>query len=60
MIKLDVDMQRQRKGKRYLKDEEEEEVGISQPPELLKQIKRQKGEYVVLGGPDGIVLRKRK
>lgn len=40
----------------YLKDHEEEEVGISEPPELLKEVKGQEGENVVFGGLDGIVL----
>lgn len=44
----------------YLKDHEEEEVGIGEPPELLKQIKRQEGENVVFGGFDGIFLKWRR
>lgn len=44
----------------YLKDEQEEEVGISEPLELLKKIKWQEGEDVVFGGLDGIVLKLKK
>lgn len=43
--------------KAYLKDKEEEEVGIGEPPELLKEVQWQEGENVVLGCLDGIVLK---
>lgn len=49
-----------KKKKVYLKDEEEKEVGISEPPELLKEIKRQKGDDIVFGGLDGVVLKQKK
>lgn len=42
----------------YLKEKKEEEVSISETPELLKQVERQEGENVVFGGLDGIVLLK--
>lgn len=42
--------------KGYLETEEEEEVGIGQSLELLKQIEREKGEEIVFGGFNGIVL----
>ena len=41
-----------------LKDEQAEEVGIGQPLELLEKVKWQEVEDVVLGGLDGIVLRR--
>lgn len=44
----------------YLKNKEEEEVGIGEPPELLEEVKRQEGENVVFGGLDGIVLKRRQ
>lgn len=40
----------------YLKDHEEEEVGVGEPPELLEEVERQEGDNVVFGGLDGIVL----
>lgn len=43
----------------YLKDHEEEEVGIGEPPELLKEVTWQEGENVVFGGLDGIVLKQK-
>lgn len=44
----------------YLKNEQEEEVGISKPPELLEKVERQESENVVLGGSDGIVLKRKR
>lgn len=44
----------------YLKNEQEEEVGISKPPELLEKVKRQKSKNVVFGGSDGIVLKQKR
>lgn len=43
-----------------LQDKQEEEVGIGDPLELLKQVERQKSEGVVLGGFDGIGLQEKK
>lgn len=43
----------------YLKDHEEEEVGVGEPPELLEEVERQEGDNVVFGGLDGIVLTRR-
>lgn len=44
----------------HLQDEQEEEVGIGDPLELLKQVERQKSEGVVFGGFDGIGLQEEK
>lgn len=44
----------------HLQGEQEEEVGIGDPLELLKQVQRQKGEGVVFGGLDGIGLQEEK
>lgn len=44
----------------YLKYKEEEEVAVGEPPELLEKVQRQKGEDVVFGCLDGIILKKEK
>lgn len=44
----------------YLKDHKEQEVGVCEPKELLKQVEREEGEDVVLGSLDGIVLKQRR
>lgn len=41
----------------YLKDQEEEEVGVGESAELLKEVQRQEREEVVFGRPDGVVLK---
>lgn len=43
----------------YLEDQQQQEVDVCQPPELLQQVERQEGEQVVPGGLDGIVLDQR-
>ena len=40
----------------HLKDEQKQEVGISNPLKLLKKVEGQKGKPAVLGGLDGIGL----
>lgn len=40
----------------HLQDEQEEEVCVCYFLELLKQVDRQKGDDVVLGGHDAVVL----
>lgn len=49
-----------RKRNVYLKDHEQEEVGVGEPSELLKEVKWEEGEDVVFGGLDGIVLKQRR
>lgn len=49
-----------RKRNVYLKDHEEEEVGVGEPSELLKEVEWEEGEDVVFGGLDGIVLKQRR
>lgn len=44
----------------YLKDHKEQEVGVCEPKELLKQVEWEEGEDVVLGSLDGIVLKQRR
>lgn len=41
----------------YLKDKEEEEVAVGEPPELLEEVKWQEGEDIVFGGLDGVILK---
>lgn len=40
----------------YLQDEKEQEVGIGHFLELLKEVDRQEGENIVLGGLDAVTL----
>lgn len=40
----------------YLQNEEEQEVGIGNFLELLKEVDRQEGENIVLGGLDAVTL----
>lgn len=40
----------------YLKHQQKEEVGVSDPLELLEQVQREEGEEVVLWGLDGVGL----
>lgn len=42
----------------HLEHQQKQEVGISNPLELFKKVKRQEGEEVVLGGLDGVRLLK--
>lgn len=40
----------------YLQNEKEQEVGIGNFLELLKEVDRQEGENIVLGGLDAVTL----
>lgn len=40
----------------HLERQQKQEVGVGEPLELLKQVERQEGEGVVLGGLDGVRL----
>lgn len=40
----------------HLEHQQKQEVSVSNSLELLKQVKRQEGEEVVLGGLDGVRL----
>lgn len=40
----------------HLEHQQKQEVSICNPLELLKQVERQEGEEVVLGGLDGVRL----
>lgn len=44
----------------HLEHQQEQEVGISDPLELLKQVERQEAEEIVLGGLDSVCLEKDK
>lgn len=44
----------------YLQHQQKEEVGVSDPLELFKQVQREEGEDVVLGGLDGVGLKGKK
>ena len=46
-----------RTGSSYLETEQEQEVGVGQPLDLLEQVERQEGEDVVFGRFDGIILK---
>lgn len=43
-----------------LQNEKEQEVGVGNFLELLKEVDRQEGENIVLGGLDAVTLRKRE
>lgn len=43
----------------YLEDQQQQEVDVSQAPELLQEVEWQEGEQVVPGGLDGIALDQR-
>lgn len=42
----------------HLEHQQKQEVGVSDPLELLEQVKRQEAEKVVLGSLDGVCLGK--